>query len=434
MRVLNLSIVVVMVSAIAGCGQRNQYVAPPIAQVTVAQPIVKDVVDYLEFTGSTRATDVVDIRARVNGYLKKIEFADGAMVNEGDLLFLIEPEPFEVALTMANARLQKAEAVYGLAEAELKRTEPLVTQGALSKQELDLKKADLATAKAGVSEAKSAIRQAELNLAYTKVLAPIKGRISRHMVDVGNLVQAEQTVLTRLESYQPIHAYFTVSESEMVRLMTLAKQKKISRDDLKAKQIHLGLTGETGFPHPGLLDFTELGIEPGTGTQMQRGIFPNKDQSLVPGMFVRVQLQVGDPAPKLMVSERALAADQRGAYLLVVNEKDQNKVEQRPVKFGVAIDGRRVIESGIQPGDWVIINGLQRARPGAPVEPQKLPTMPGDPERSAPQTDPKLATKPAADKPKEKPQDVAKSPATRKTISEKLLKPASEKPVADKEK
>lgn len=427
MRILTFLVSLVTV-AMAGCGQRNQYVAPPPPQVTVAQPVVRDVVDYLEFTGTTRATDVVDIRARVNGYLKKIAFSDGAMVNEGDLLFLIEPEPFEVALTSAKAKLQKAEALYSLAVAELKRTEPLVTQGALSQQELDLKKADLATAKAGVGEAKSAIRHAELNLAYTRVLAPIKGRISRHMVDVGNLVQAEETVLTRLESYQPIHAYFTVSESEMVRLMDLAKQKKLSKEDLKAKQIQLGLTGEAGFPHPGQLDFSESGIEPGTGTQMRRGIFANEDQSLVPGMFVRVRLQVGDAAPRLLVSERALGGDQRGAYLLVVNEKDQNKVEQRQVKFGVAIDGMRVIESGIKAGDWVIVNGLQRARPGAPVTPQKLSEMPGDQAAPAPPTDAKLAAKPANTKPADdKPtQDVPKPPSGAKAVPEK--------PVAEKEK
>ena len=422
MRALTLLISLGMLT-LAGCGPRNQYVAPPPPHVTVAQPVVKDVVDYLEFTGTTRATDVVDIRARVNGYLKKIAFSDGAMVHEGDLLFLIEPEPFEVALNSAKAKLQKAEALYSLAVAELKRTEPLVTQGALSQQELDLKKADLATAKAGVGEAKSAIRQAELNLAYTRVLAPIKGRISRHMVDVGNLVQAEQTVLTRLESYQPIHAYFTVSESEMVRLMELARQKKLSRDELKGKEIRLGLTGEVGFPHVGRLDFSELGIEPGTGTQMRRAIFPNEDQSLVPGMFVRVRLQVGEPAPRLLVSERALGADQRGAYVLVVNEKDQNKVEQRPVKFGVAIDGMRVIESGIKPEDWVIVNGLQRARPGSPVNPEKLGKMPGDPAAPAPQADPKLAAdmKPAEIKPADvKPADGA-SP-TAKT-NEKKAKP-----------
>jgi len=427
MRIFTLFYSLLLV-ALVGCDQRNQYVAPPPPQVTVAQPVVKDVVDYLEFTGTTRATDVVDIRARVNGYLKKIAFSDGAMVNEGDLLFLIEPEPFEVALTSAKAKLQKAEALYSLAVAELKRTEPLVTQGALSQQELDLKKADLATAKAGVGEAKSAIRQAELNLAYTRVLAPIKGRISRHMVDVGNLVQAENTVLTRLESYQPIHAYFTVSESEMVRLMELAKLKKITKEDLQAKDIQLGLTGEVGFPHPGKLDFSELGIEPGTGTQMRRAIFPNEDQSLVPGMFARVRLQVGEPVPRLMVSERALGADQQGAYLLVVNEQDQNKVEQRKVKFGVAIDGMRVIESGIKKGDWVIVNGLQRARPGAPVTPQKLSEMPGDPAAPTPPTEPKLAAKPTDAKPTP---ETPKAPAAAKPIPEK---PVVEKPVAEKEK
>ena len=365
-----------LVATLIGCRPTPGIIDLPPPQVTVARPVVKDVVDYLEFTGATRATDVVDIRARVNGYLKKVAFSDGAMVNEGDLLFQIETEPFDVALVTAKAKLQKADALLSLAVAELKRTEPLVAQGALSQQELDLKKADLATAKAGVGEAKSAIRQADLNLSYTQVRAPIKGRIGRHMVDVGNLVQAEQTVLTRLESYQPIHAYFTVSESEMVRLMALTKSQTKEKN-AKPALLQLGLTGEVGFPHPGELDFAELGIEPGTGTQMRRGIFINKDSSLVPGMFVRIRLQVGEPKPRVLVSERAIGGDQRGAYVMVVDESNKNTVEQRSVKFGVQVDGLRVIEEGLKPGEWIIVNGLQRARPGAPVTPVKADVMPG---------------------------------------------------------
>ena len=365
-----------LVAILVGCRPTPGIIDLPPPQVTVAQPVVKDVVDYLEFTGATRATDVVDIRARVNGYLKKVAFSDGAMVNEGDLLFQIETEPFDVALVTAKAKLQKADALLSLAVAELKRTEPLVAQGALPQQELDLKKADLATAKAGVGEAKSAIRQADLNLSYTQIKAPIKGRIGRHMVDVGNLVQAEQTVLTRLESYQPIHAYFTVSESEMVRLMGLTKSQTKEKN-AKPTLLQLGLTSEVGFPHPGELDFAELGIEPGTGTQMRRGIFLNKDSSLVPGMFVRIRLQVGEPKPRVLVSERAIGGDQRGAYVMVVDESKKNTVEQRSVKFGVQVDGLRVIEEGLKPGEWIIVNGLQRARPGAPVTPLKADAMPG---------------------------------------------------------
>jgi len=369
--------ILAVVASIIGCRPRNQYVAPPPPQVTVAQPAIRDVVDYLEFTGATRATDKVDIRARVNGYLNRIAFEDGASVNKGDLLFQIETEPFDAALASAKAKLQKAEALLSLAEAELKRTEPLVEQGALPEQERDIKAADLKTAKADVAEAKAAVRQAELNLNYTRVVSPIKGRIGRHMVDVGNLVQAEQTVLTTVESYQPIHAYFTVSESEVVQLMDVARQAAIEKST-PVKELHLGLTGEDGFPHPGQLDFAELGVEPGTGTQMRRGIFPNEDRRLLPGMFVRVRLQMGKEKPRLLVSERSLAADQRGPYVLVVNEQDKNKVEQRPVKFGMAVDGLRVIESGIQAEDWIIVNGLQRARPGSPVSPQKLSAMPSD--------------------------------------------------------
>lgn len=357
------------VIAIVGCAKPNAYIQPPPPIVTVAQPVEREVVHQLEFTGSTRATEAVDVRARVNGYLQKIDFVDGADVKAGDVLFIIEPAPFEAALDAAKAALQKADATLALANADLARTQPLVERGASTEQELDVKKADVATAKADVASAKAALTQAELNLSYTQVKSPISGRVSRHMVDIGNLVQAEQTVLTRVEAFDPIHAYFAISESDVVELM--AKSPGTNAASLKANPptIYMGLTGENGYPHEGKLDFAEAGIDPQSGTQMRRGIFPNADKSLVPGMFVRIRLPVGSPAPGLMVPDRAIAMDQSGEYVLVVNDKDT--VERRSVKLGLRVTNMRVISEGIQASDWIVINGLQRARPGTPVKPER---------------------------------------------------------------
>lgn len=355
--------------ALVGCSKPNAYVQPPPPAVTVAQPVEREVVHQLEFTGNTRATEAVDVRARVNGYLQKIEFVDGADVQAGDVLFVIEPAPFEAALDAAKAALQKANATLSLANADLARTQPLVQRGASTEQELDVKKADVATAEADVASAKAALTQAELNLSYTQVKSPISGRVSRHMVDIGNLVQAETTMLTRVEAFDPIHAYFAISESDVVELM--AKSPGTSAATLKANPptIFMGLTGENGYPHEGKLDFAEAGIDPQSGTQMRRGIFPNADKSLVPGMFVRVRLPVGSPAPGLMVPDRAIAMDQSGEYVLVVNDKDT--VERRSVNLGLRVGSMRVVNDGLQAGDWIVINGLQRARPGAPVKPER---------------------------------------------------------------
>jgi RND family efflux transporter MFP subunit len=360
--------------AIVGCAKPNEYVQPPAPAVTVAQPVEREVVHQLEFTGTTRATEAVDVRARVNGYLQKIEFVDGADVKAGDVLFVIEPAPFEAALDASKAALQKAEATLALARADLARTEPLVNRGASTEQELDVKKADVATAKADVASAKAALVQAELNLAYTQVKSPISGRVSRHMVDIGNLVQAEQTMLTRVEAFDPIHAYFAISESDVLELMASTPGTSAASLKENPPTIYIGLTGENGYPHEGKLDFAEAGIDPQSGTQMRRGIFANVDKSLVPGMFVRVRLPVGSPAPGLMVPDRAIAMDQSGEYVLVVNDKDT--VERRSVKLGLRVANMRVVNEGVQAGDWVVINGLQRARPGTPVKPERTTELP----------------------------------------------------------
>src|SRR5690606_35301231 len=218
----------------------------------------------------------------------------------------------------------------------------------------------------------------------------------RHLVDIGNLITAEQTPLAKIEAIDPIHVYFYISEQELLRFMEMLRRDQIPDPAKIPVPIRMGLANETGFPHKGQLDFRELGLDPGTGTTLRRAIFNNADGSLIPGLFVRLRAEIGKPAPRLLVDERALGSDQRGDYVLVVN--DNNIVEYRPVRPGLSLEGRRVIESGIQQGDWVIVNGLQRARPGAPVSPQKT-SMTRDTSKTAgaePADGPKAAATKAA--------------------------------------
>jgi RND family efflux transporter MFP subunit len=350
----------------AGCQQKNTFVAPPPPQVTVAQPTEEPVVEFLEFTGTTKSTAEVDIRARVNGYLKKIAFDDGAQVEKGDLLFVIDPAPFEVDLESKQAALQKAQATLLLADANLARAKKLEPLQAVSEEEVDIRAAERATAAAGVASANADLRQAELTLNYTEVRSPIKGRVGRHLVDQGALVQAEQTLLASVESIDPIYAYFSVSESEFLRLRELHGQKETGKE--RATELQLAIGDAGNYAHQGLEDFEELGVDPQTGTVMRRDVFPNDDHQLLPGLFVRIRTAVSEPKPRILIEERALGADQRGDYVLVVNSK--NVVEYRPVKLGMSVNGKRVVE-GVKRDEWIVVNGLQRARPGGTVDPQK---------------------------------------------------------------
>jgi RND family efflux transporter MFP subunit len=354
---------------LAGCQATNTFVPPPPPEVTVAHPVTQSIADSIEFVGTLRATATVDLRARVNGYLEKIQFEDGADVQVNQELFLIEQAPYIAALDSAKAALQKAQAELQLAQSQYARMAPLVGQRAITQEELDIQAAQVETAKADVAAAQAALQTAELNLQYTVIRAPIAGHIGRHLVDIGNLIQAEQTQLAQIQSIDPIFAYFDVSESDLLRFMEMMRRRQIPDPDKNPPVLHLGLADEPDFPHEGKLDFRELGINPGTGTALRRGVFPNPNRRLLPGMFVRIRAQIGDPVPKLMVEDRAIGADQRGSFLLTVNDK--SVVEYRPVKLGITSGSMRVVEEGIKATDWVIINGLQRARPGEEVKPQQ---------------------------------------------------------------
>ena len=358
-----------ILALLAGCRQANQLVIPPPPQVTVAQPVERAVNDTIEFVATTQATKSVDLRSQVKGYLEKILFEDGSNVRKGDLLFVIEQAPYKLALDAAKAALQKTVANQSLAESQYRRMEPLLRNGVVTREELDVQAAQVATTKADVAAAETSVAAAELNLSYTQIHSPIDGRIGQHLVDIGNLVQAQETLLATIQSIDPIYAQFDLSESDLLRFMGMTRNKELPDPEETPVKLHLGLPNEQGFPHVGTLEYRDLKIDPSTGTARRRGIFPNPGWTLIPGMFVKISAAIGSPVPRLLVEERAIGTDQRGDYLLVVNDK--NVVDYRPVKLGIHLGQLRVIEDGIAKNDWVVVNGLQRARPGSTVKPER---------------------------------------------------------------
>jgi RND family efflux transporter MFP subunit len=371
--------------ALPGC-DANQYAPPPPPKVTVAAPELRDVTLYGEFTGTTRAVESVEVRARVKGFLVNMHFEPGDDVDQDDLLFTIDPEPFQTAVQAARATRDAARANLDLQQTELERTQKLYERQATSEIVFIKARAARDTAAADLDGADADLRSAQLDLDYAYVKAPIAGRVGRKLVDVGNLVgSAEATQLTQIVRYSPLYVYFYVSERDVLALQDMGSERRRREgrnwDNREKTELQAGRTNEEGYPHIGHIDYTALEIDPQTGTFEIRGVLENAgelDEIIIPGSFVRVRVPLGEAKDALLVSERALGADQSGRFLLVVNS--ENVVEQRPVQLGSRIDGMRIIEKGIRAEDRVIVNGLQRARPGATVDPtsaaQKAPAAP----------------------------------------------------------
>lgn len=373
-----LSIVALFLVA---CEEQNAYVEPPPPKVTISQPLVQDVTDYLEFTGTAAASAQVEVPARVSGVLREMLFQPGTRVAEGDLLFVIDPVVYEADLQVARAELASAEAQELESLKALKRAQTLIKRGNVSQAKLDEVEANNRTASAEVQIRQAKLMQAQINLDYTQVKAPISGRVGRNRVDPGNLVgDGEATILTEVTDYDPMYVYFSINERDLLRVIEKFRRRVKERDidpsvepAAKAEMaLFIGLASESGYPHEGVLDFAESGVDTETGTLQLRGAFANSElpPRLFPGLFVRVRLPIVKRSDIPLVSDRAIGIDQSGTYLLVVT--GENQVEKRAVVLGQLIENMRVIEKGLKNDEWVIVNGMQRARPGGKVDPEKV--------------------------------------------------------------
>lgn len=362
-----------------GCKKtENVYVPPPPPEVTVSPPAVQPLTEYLELTGNTVAIDKVELRARVPGFLAKIGFKDGDVVDKGATLFIIEPEPYEAKVNLSVANVASAEAKLMRADQEYKRQQQLIKEKATSQSEVEKWRAQRDAAQAGLDEARANLEIARINLGYTVMKAPFQGRVDRHLVDVGNLVgTGEATLLSTIYRLDPMYAYFNINERDLVRLML--KDQQNSARDPSPTPVYLGIEGEKGYPHKGRLDFAATAVDTSTGTLLVRGIFDNPIKGhvpkMLPGMFVRIRIPVDTRDGVFFVTDRAIGVDQGGPYLLVVNA--ENVVEHRSVRMGPLVEGMRAVLEGLQKEDRVVVNGLQRARPGVKVTPVKPGTETG---------------------------------------------------------
>jgi RND family efflux transporter MFP subunit len=355
--------------ALEGCSKDSP--PPPAApEVTVAKVLSKRIKDWDEYTGRFQAVDTVEIRPRVSGYIEQVLFREGQFVKKDDVLVIIDPRPYQADYDRAKAGLQLAKSQQELASLEAARVQKLKDSGAVSREELDERISNLNQQQASVSAAKAALDNAALQLAFTKVRAPFDGRASRAEVTRGNLVTGGNnggTLLTTVVSVDPIYVYFEGDENAYLRYNELARegQRPSSRD--AKNPVRVGLANEQGFPHEGYMDFVDNQLDVRTGTIRARAVLENKDRLFTPGMFARVQLLGSGEYDAILIEDRAVGTDQSQSFVLVLGP--DNKLQYRAIQPGRIVDGLRIVRKGLSPGDVIVVNGLQRVRPGAQVKP-----------------------------------------------------------------
>jgi RND family efflux transporter MFP subunit len=354
----------------AACKKENAYVPPPPVRVNVAKPAKQDVVPYLELTGNATAYNMVDLEARVQGYLQEIDYQDGAEAKQADTLFVIEPAPYQAQLQQAQAAQAATQADLVQAEAEFYRQSTLGKSDFASQSKVDEARAKLDSDKAQLQNNQAGITIAAINLGYTRVTAPFNGVVSAHLVSVGGLVGvAGPTKLATIVQLDPIYVTFTVSEQQVLRIKAAMLERGMTPRDIKNVPVDVGLMTEEGYPHAGKLDYVAPTLDASTGTLSARGILENPKRQFLPGMFLRIRIPLGlEKANALLVPDEALGSDQSGTYLLVV-DKD-GVVQQKTVQTGQLEGKLRVISSGITADDLVVVSGNQKAVPGQKVAPQ----------------------------------------------------------------
>jgi len=373
---LQLLCLLAAVAALSACSPGRPQ-APPPPKVTVSRPQVATITNWDEFPGHVDAVEMVEIRPRVSGYVDSIRFEDGAEVKAGDLLFVIDPRPYQAELDRTRAQRLQAETRLDLAHNELVRAESLRGTKAISEEEYDSRSKATREAEAGLAAAKAAEAAAQLNLDYTRITAPIKGKIGRRLITIGNLVQgggngSSGTVLTTLVTMEPIYCYFDVPEEAFTRYRSRGQTQVAAGAAGSPVVCELALAGETGYPHRGQVDFFDNQVDKRTGTIRVRGVFANPNRTLVPGMFASVRVPAGPPEETLLIPDVAVGFDQNYKFVYVLN--GTNGVETRTIQTGRATGPLRAITKGLTPEDRVVVNGLVTLRPGVKVEPQEAST------------------------------------------------------------
>ncbi|MBU9263598.1 efflux RND transporter periplasmic adaptor subunit [Burkholderia multivorans] len=361
----------VLLLALSGCHD-GQGGAPsaPLPEVGVATVVPRTVRIADEFNGRVEAVDAVELRPRVSGYLQRIRYKEGDLVAQGAVLFEIDPRPYRIALDRAIAQQQRARAAEHLARVQLQRVQTLIDAHATSQEELDNARAAAEQARADLQAADAAVADAKLNLGFTEVRAPIAGRVGRALATAGNLARADDTLLTTVVSQDPVYVYFDCDEQSYLRYN--AQRADPAHRAIGADPVRVGLANETGFPHAGTVDFLDNRLDPQTGTIRARVRLPNADHTFTPGLYARVQLVSGRERSALLVDDKAVLTDQDRKYVYVIGPGD--KALRRDVTIGRDLDGQRIVEKGLDAGDRVVVDGVQRIYyPGAQVKPKPQP-------------------------------------------------------------
>ncbi|HEY2378988.1 MAG TPA: efflux RND transporter periplasmic adaptor subunit [Gemmatimonadaceae bacterium] len=357
-----------LLAAATASGCKRAESAPPPPQVTVAPALTRPVADEEEFTGHFDAVNSVEVRPRVSGFVERVSFAEGAIVHQGDILFTIDARPYDADMARADAMLEQARTRKQLADMELERAQRLVATQAISREELDARTSERAQSDAAVRAADAAVRVARLNLEWTVVRAPITGRVSRAEITTGNLVQAgppASTLLTTIVSLDPMYVYFDCDEQAYLKYLRGGDRGASGGTRPIGEPVYVGLAGEAGFPHQGTLDFIDNRVDRTVGTIRVRARMPNTSLAFTPGLFARVRLVAGERHAATLIQDRAIGTDQDRKFVLVL--KEDNTLAYRPIAIGRLVDGLRVVESGLEPGERVVVNGLMRVRPGMKV-------------------------------------------------------------------
>jgi multidrug efflux system membrane fusion protein len=369
----------VTLMALIGCGNHDDSSTSkssqgPMPSVKVAQPLTQEVTEWDEYTGRIEAVNSVDVRARVSGYLEKVSFNAGDKVSKGDLLFQIDPKPYAAQLNYAEAELERAKSRHELAKNDLARAERLFHAKAISEEEHDARSKGLRETVAGVQSAQANVYSARLNLEFTQVRAPIDGRIGRELITAGNVVNgggSDATLLTFIVSTNPVYVYVDADERSVLKYRRQAQKVVRSTSGKEQTAVELAVADEVNFPHRGHLDYISPREDAATGTLTMRGVFANPDELLSPGFFARLRVRQSAPYPAILLPDRAIGTDQAQQFVWVVNQ--ENQVEYRKVTLGAHIGQSRVISEGLKADEWVVIEGIQKIKPGIKVNPEQIP-------------------------------------------------------------